>query len=420
MSRSAAPRVGLFGLLGSGNIGNDASLESMLAYLSADHPDAIVDAMCMGPERVQAEYGLAAIPLQWYKQHERSSGGALASGLKVFGKFADVFRTAAWVRRHDAVIVPGMGVLEASLPLKASGVPYAMALMSASGRVFGTRVALVSVGANIINQRLIRQLFNTAARLAFYRSYRDAFSREAMRQRGLDVSRDPVYPDLVFARPAPPQDPGDPMTVGVGVMAYFGTNDHRSQADEIHTTYVATMKRFVRWLADHDRKVRLFVGDGPDNEVAREIQADLLEYRPDLGPDWVIAEPVFSFADLTRAMAPVSSVVATRYHNVICALKLGKPAISLGYAAKNTELMADMGLSEFCQQAHDLDFDQLIAQFTEMERRAPELRATIAARVAANAERAAAQFTQLSGLLFPAAGPRSASAGHRGPRQPVG
>ena len=46
----AAPRVGLFGLLGSGNIGNDASMESVLGYLRARHPGAVVDAMCMGPE----------------------------------------------------------------------------------------------------------------------------------------------------------------------------------------------------------------------------------------------------------------------------------------------------------------------------------------------------------------------------------
>ena len=44
----SAPRVGLFGNLGSGNIGNDASMEAVLAYLEADHPDAIIDAMCAG------------------------------------------------------------------------------------------------------------------------------------------------------------------------------------------------------------------------------------------------------------------------------------------------------------------------------------------------------------------------------------
>ncbi len=40
------PRVGLFGYLGSGNIGNDASLEAMLKYLRADQPGAILDVMC--------------------------------------------------------------------------------------------------------------------------------------------------------------------------------------------------------------------------------------------------------------------------------------------------------------------------------------------------------------------------------------
>ena len=43
------PRVGLFGNLGSGNIGNDASLEAMLSYLSADQPGAVLDAMCRAP-----------------------------------------------------------------------------------------------------------------------------------------------------------------------------------------------------------------------------------------------------------------------------------------------------------------------------------------------------------------------------------
>jgi polysaccharide pyruvyl transferase WcaK-like protein len=64
--RSAgAPRVGLFGRLGSGNIGNDASMEAVLAYLRAEHPDAILDAMCGGPERLRDVYGITGIPLFW-------------------------------------------------------------------------------------------------------------------------------------------------------------------------------------------------------------------------------------------------------------------------------------------------------------------------------------------------------------------
>ena len=412
---AAAPRVGLFGLLGSGNIGNDASMEAVLAYLRADHPDAVIDAMCMGPDQVRSQYGIKAIGLQWYKARENRYSGPAAIVLKVTGKALDAGRTMAWVRRHDAIIVPGMGVLEASLPLRPSGVPYAMFLLGVSGKICRTRVALVSVGATIINQRLTRWLFDVAAAAAYYRSYRDNGSREAMRRRGLDVSRDPVYPDLVFSLPTPACGPGDPDTVGLGVMAYHGTNDHRGQADQIHAAYLAEIKRFARWLVDHGRKIRLTVGDAPDREIAREIVADIRAYRPDLDSSWVIAEPVRSFADLTAAMTPVSLVIATRYHNVICALKLGKPVISLGYSAKNLDLMADAGLAEFSQFAHALDVDQLIKQFAALEQQSAPLRKVITEGNTARAERLREQFTVLSARLFPAgpAQPARPPAAHR-------
>jgi polysaccharide pyruvyl transferase WcaK-like protein/SAM-dependent methyltransferase len=401
--------VGLFGLLGSGNIGNDASMDVVLRYLRTDHPDAIVDAMCRGPEEVKAKFGIDAVPLLWSQKYEGRVPGVTAKVVKLLGKGVDAFHTASWVRRHDAVIVPGMGALEASLPLRPWQTPYAMFLLCASGRIAGTKVAMVSVGANMINPRMTRWLFNLAARNAFYRSYRDQQSCDAMRQRGLDTSKDRVYPDLVFALPAPPFEPGDPDTVGLGVMAYYGTNDDRQQANEIHAAYVAKMQRFTRWLVDHNRKVRLFVGDSQwDDSVVRKIVADVREYRPDLDQTWVVAERVTSFADLTRAMRPASIVVATRYHNVMCALKLEKPVISIGYAAKNAAIMADAGLADFCQHTNTLDVDRLIQQFTELESRSAEVRKTIAERNAGNARLLDQQFAELSALLFPASGARTA------------
>ena len=399
---TATPRVGLFGLLGSGNIGNDASMESVLRYLRANHTDAVLDAMCKGPERVTERYGIAAIPLNWYQKYERQVSGVTAIALKALGRGIDAFRTARWVRRHDVVIVPGMGVLETSLPLRPWGMPFALFLLSASGRLFGTKVALVSVGATAINQRLTRWLFNSAALLAFYRSYRDIGSREVMRQRGLDVTQDRVYPDLAFGISTPPCDSGDPQTVGVGVMDYHGTNDDRGQADEIHASYVETMKFFVRWLVDSGRKVRLLVGDtnNSDERVVLEILADLRAHRPNLDPACVIAEPVSSFAELMRAMAPVGTVVATRFHNVICALRLAKPTISLGYAPKFTALMADMGLPEFCQSTNSLDATRLIEQFTELEKRQEQLRQVIIDRNKANERLLEDQFVRLSAVLF--------------------
>ena len=402
----AAPRVGLFGLLGSGNIGNDASMESILRYLRSRHPGAVVDAMCMGPDQLTARYGLPAIPLQWAKQFQGRLGGASSTAARVLGKALDAGRTVRWVRQHDAVIVPGMGVLEASLPLRAWGVPYAMFLLCAGGRLTGTKVALVSVGANNINQRPTRFFFDTAARLAYYRSYRDAQSREAMVKRGVNVSADQVYPDLVFGLPVRP-DPGDPATVGVGVMTYRGTNDDRDRADEIYRAYVTTFTRFILWLLDQGRSVRVVVGDKTDDEALAEITGRVRRARPELEPGRLLAEPPATFSELSRSMAPVSCVIATRYHNVMCSLRLGKPTISLGYARKNWVLMEEMGLGEFCQSANALDLDLLIKQFIELETRAPELRRVIAHRNLANARLLDRQFDQLDGLLFPGSRPAS-------------
>jgi polysaccharide pyruvyl transferase WcaK-like protein len=406
-----APRVGLFGGLGSGNIGNDASMESILGYLKAEHPDAIVDAMVTGPGRLRDRYGIEAVPLLWYQSYEQQTSGVTAIVLKVMSRGIDAFRTASWVRRHEVVIVPGMGVLEASLPLRPWQLPWNLFVLCLSGRVFGTKVALVSVGARVVNQRLTRWLYRSAARLAFYRSYRDTRSRDAMRRPGRRTVPDPVYPDLVFGMPMPEFGSGDAKTVGVGVMAYYGTNDDdRSQAEQIHRSYLAKMEYFTGWLLDQGYRVRLLVGDanGSDDGVVREIEADLRARRPDLDPAQVTAEPVATYADLARAMAPAGTVVATRYHNIVCALQLCRPTISIGYAAKNLALMTDMGLAEYCQSVNSLDVATLIEQFNRLQGESAELRQKLAARNAVTEQLAKDQFDELSAALFPAAGSRRA------------
>ncbi|MBO0727830.1 MAG: polysaccharide pyruvyl transferase family protein [Acidimicrobiaceae bacterium] len=401
----APPRVGIFGLLGSGNLGNDAAFEVVLNYLRRDHPDAVVDAMCGGPQRMKGHYGLDAVPILWYDEHSSGTTGARAVVLKVVGKAIDAFRTGAWVRRHDVVIVPGAGAQEATLPIRATGVPYSMFLLSASGRLFGTKVALVSVGANRMNQRMTRWLFNAAARMAFYRSYRDHHSKTAMLERGVDAAAgDPVYPDLVFGLPSPSEEAGDPGTVGVGLMAYFGGNDDRREAARLHEHYVDTMKSFVRWLVDSGHRVRLFWGDNKDHVdgvVVQSILEDLRRYRPDLGPSMVVAEPFSSPEELLRELGPIGIFVGTRYHNVVSALKLSKPTISIGYSSKFDVLMADMGLSAYCQAASSVELDRLVEQFTEIEEHVEELRHVLLERNRAIAADLDHQFSRLTTSLFP-------------------
>ncbi|MET7646478.1 polysaccharide pyruvyl transferase family protein [Streptomyces sp. NPDC005426] len=389
-------RVGVFGLLGAGNVGNDGSLEAVLGYLRAEHPKAVVDALCGGPEVVRTRYGIPATRLNWYRGEYRTASRAGAIAGKGLGKLVDVVRTAAWVRRHDVVIVPGTGVLETTLPLRPWGFPYSLFLLCATGRLFGARVALVSVGAAAIGNRPTRALTRWSTRLAAYRSYRDDQSRDAMRAMGVDTSRDEVYTDLVFALPAPPASApsGPPGLVCVGVMDFHGSNDERARAEEIHRRYLDGTTRFVRALVEDGRPVRLLTGD----ELDRPVVDAVLEA---VDSPLVTAAETASLADLMKEMAAADTVVATRYHNLVCALKAGTPTLALSYSAKSDALMAEMGLDAYCHAAREVDADRLLEQFRSLERRSQELRRTLSERNLVITRRVQQQFAALTEALFP-------------------
>ncbi|MFE1923554.1 polysaccharide pyruvyl transferase family protein [Streptomyces asoensis] len=398
-ANGTAVRVGVFGLLGSGNLGNDGSLEAVLGYLRRERPDAVVDALCGGPENVTARYGIPATRLHWYRGEYRTASRAGAVAGKGLGKLVDVFRTAAWVRRHDVVIVPGMGVLEATLPLRPWGFPYALFLLCAAGRLTGTPVALVGVGAAPIGNRATRTLVRWSARLAAHRSYRDAPSRDAMRAMGVDTRRDEVHPDLAFALPTPPagRTPDTPGHVCVGVMDFHGGDDDRAAAGEIHRRYLEGTTRFVRALVGDGRAVRLLTGDECDAPVVAAILGAV-------DSPLVTAAVTASLDDLMKETAAADTVVATRYHNLICALKAGTPTLALSYAAKSDALMADMGLGAYCHPAREVDADRLLEQFRALEKNAADARRILAERNRDAVRRLEQQFTVLTAALFPAAG----------------
>jgi polysaccharide pyruvyl transferase WcaK-like protein len=391
-------KVGLFGLLGAGNVGNDGSLEAVLAYLRAHHPSAELSCLCSGPDVVAERYGLDTTPLYWYYAKERQPGIAARVGMKAVGKVRDTARILRWVRGRDVVLVPGTGVLENTLPVRPWGFPFSMFLLCLFGRLTGTKVALVNVGSNVIRQPMIRVLYRAAARLAHYRSFRDPLSRDAMRTMGVDTSRDEIYPDLVFALPAP-TDAAEPGTVGVGVMDFHGGTDDRRDAEEIYSSYVDAMRRFTGWLVDNGHRVRFLTGDEPDHAVVRDVLADVRSTRPDLAPAAMVFEPTETLGALMAQIAKVDVVVGTRYHNIVCALKLAKPTVALSYSAKSDRIMSEMGLGDFCQDARTVDVDKLVDQFTEMSQLAGRVTPMLVERSARKVERLSRQYEVLSAAL---------------------
>ena len=378
-------RVGFLGRLGAGNLGNDASLEVVLGLVRSRRPDAELDAMCSGPEAVRERYGLPAVEL--HRALRGPTAWRVLAGLVV-----DAVRVSRWVRRHDVVLVPGMGTLESTLQERAWQMPWTLLVMAVSGRLWRTRVALVGVGAGAVPERVQRWMFVTTARLAAYRSFRDERSREELRRMGLRT-HDGVHPDVVLALPEPPHPPARPRSIGLGVMAWSGSNAERAGAERLHAAYVAAMGRVVDLLLERHYDVSVLVGDVDDVPVARGLvsRADSEHVR--------LLVPMTP-GELVEAVSSVEVVVAARYHNVVGALRCATPVVALCYAPKHRDLMGLMGLEELCHELRGLDAERLVDQIDEVYRDREALRAHLERRLAELAPTVERHFDEMAAQVL--------------------
>lgn len=390
-------RIGFYGLLGSGNFGNDGSFEAVLRYLRAEYPNATMECLCTGPDEIERRYGVPARRVNWNRREYETAAGPGALAVKALGKLVDAVRIPLWVRRFDVVIVPGSGILETSLAVRPWDRPYALFLVCLAGRLVGTPVALVGVGANVSGQRATRWLLNAAVRAARYRSFRDVESRDAVPANATD----PVYPDLAFALPTPADGARRERTAGVGVMTYHGGVEDRHRAHELYAGYVERMRELVSLLLDSEYRVVLFRGDDGDATAVTDITSAVLTERPAVEGTRLEAATATSLTEVMRQMALVDVVVATRYHNVLCALKTCIPTVSIGYAAKNDILMADMGMSEYCHSIRDFDVALVRKQVDELERDRDVCHRLLAAVNQTMTRRLDQQFADLRRLLDP-------------------
>jgi polysaccharide pyruvyl transferase WcaK-like protein len=387
--------VGVFGKLGAGNYGNDGSLEALLAHLRKHHPSVPVDCMAAGPTVVEQRYGIPAVDLSWDGGVLRTGARALDLGLTALrvgvGAAIDAYRIARWTRRHSVAIVPGMGTFESTMQVRPWETPWSLFALAMAARAFGVRLAVVSVGASSPPDPLTRALLGQALRLASHRSFRDENSRTAASKMGVDTTHDDVLPDLAFALPTPPR-PGRPSgAVGLGVIAWYGAESERSGADAINVRYRAALQDFLARVVDAGHSVRLLVGDDIDVPVAIDLRDAVLAERPWLARDAIVFDPVSTLGEYMSQVVDLDAVVASRFHNVLCALMCGVPTIAVGYGEKHRVLMERFGVSRFSHAIRSLDVDALELSLEmlldEGDRLTPKLLAVAAAERQALADR---------------------------------
>ena len=250
-------RVALYGYLGSGKIGNDATFETVLAWLRSTQPDVEVRCITIAPEEIIARYGVPSVPLGWHSSR-RGSNRLVRALRKTFGRPLDVPHSFALAGSVDAVIVPGRGGLEKNLGV---------------GRLWGLP---------------LWQFFIAVACRVRERSF-------------------------------------------------------------------------------------VLLDDRVDIESARDVCAAILATRPSLPHDAVVVREFTTFAELTEEMMRAEVVIASRFHNLICALRLARPTISVGYARESRHFMETLGLGSYCQDIDHLNADGLVAQVLAARNAAGEL-----------------------------------------------
>lgn len=398
---AAAPpvRIALFGLFGCGNLGNDGSFAAMLETLRRVCPEAEITCICANPEEVERLYGVRA--LRFGLQGEASAAWQRIIPDKL-GNWLRVLRYRGY---FDVLIFPGTGILD-DFGAGPWGMPLCILGWCFASRLGGAKIAFVSIGAGPIHHPISRKLMKWGARLAHYRSYRDVVSREFMDGIGLDVSRDPVFPDLAFALPVPAvpaQAPdGGPPVIGLGVMSYFGWSHDPATGGAIYRTYLEKLASFAAWLLGGGYRIRVLMSDLADATAARDLRLALAAELRELPVEAFVAEAAFSLGDVMRQAAATELVVATRFHTVVCALMLGKPVISLGYSSKNDALLAEMGLGEYCQHVERFDVPLLIDQFIALQRDRGRRQRKIRDTALLYRERLKRQEQALVGNLLPA------------------
>jgi len=374
-----AQRIALFGLFGVGNLGNEATLAAALHHLRALRPDAEFVCICADPTDVADRHTIKTIPLRQFAQRPWSPTANRAvrflRRLALEGeRWISIYRSLDDI---DLLLIPGTGILD-DFGVSPLQMPYDLFRWSLLAKLRGVKMRFMSIGAGPIHHPLSRWLMKFAANCADYRSYRDQISKTFMHDIGLDTSNDLVYPDLVFSLPRPVNTarvrtaPATP-TVGLGVMAYYGWRNQAATGEQIYQNYLAKLTCVALWLLEKGYAIRLLIGEMSDQRAVTALVAAITMAA---GQHWqaqIIVEQIDSLPDLLQQISATDMVIATRFHNVLGALMMNKPTISLGYAQKNDVLMAEMGLGDYCQQIESFDVDQLIHHFAALEANASQV-----------------------------------------------
>lgn len=400
-------RIGLWGLYGWGSLGDAANQHAMISNIRRRIPDVELIGICPNPQDASERLGIPAYPISrlpgraWFFQKNRLAHAVQKVVVRI--PLEIWLWLQAWRRMagFDLLIVSGGGQLD-DYDGGAFRQPYNLLKWTSVARLSGAKVKFASMGAGPLDTQLGRKFINRALALAAFRSYRDENSRAYMASVGFDRP-DPIYPDLAWSLDLAEYTDSlarttSRTTVAVNPMAWYDPRGWPKQDQAIYDSYITRLTDFVAWLLDEGYAVRFITGDvWADRRSIEDVRNQLRERNVLYAADQLFEEPIYSVTQLLTQLALSDIVVATRFHNILFGLYMGKAVLCISYHDKDDSLMQAFGQGEFCVGIDDFTMEQLKPLLRKLDASRTQIGQQLAAKVPCYQQAMSEQFDHLLG-----------------------
>lgn len=415
-------RIAFYGNFGSGNLGNECTLQVVVEYVRRNWPDAKLLCLCTVPGDVRARHGIRAIRAAlghpewtWAQIEQTALPGAPrpTTTHRAEGRARKVLRLVfrrvplelgQWIRglilicRTDTLVIPGTQIVSDYL-CGPSGWPYDIFKWSMLAALCRTDVVFLSIGVGPLHHPLSRWFIRKSFNVARYRSYRDEHSRHYAASIGLRTNGDNIFPDLAFSLPTQHLfrrhgELGARRVVGLGLKNFSASSDEATV--RAYNRYLNTMADFVAWLHKRGYHVRLLIGDVQYDLKPRRDLFELLERRKVAThrPLLCVDDP-HTVDALLEQIAQTDIVISPRLHNLILAAQLEIPLIALSDHAKLDSLLQELDLVDYGMSLDTLSIETLITRFVCLERDAQHVKSHLRAQTVQCRNKLQEQYAQV-------------------------
>jgi polysaccharide pyruvyl transferase WcaK-like protein len=418
-------RIALLHHVGGGNLGDDATLDTVLQNLKRLRPNAVMAAFTINPDDTKQRHQIPSYPIRttpWVFGYTRATAKstwkstirALARQHRflfflprlcydlaripktLYSEVSFLVASRRIISSFDLLIISGGGQLtEWGGPWAFPYTLFKWVLLAKSARL---KCLFLNVGAGPLSHPLSKFFVRRALTGADYVSFRDDQSRLLASQIGFKGSGQ-VFPDCVYSRDVRTLNTSAPrkssqLVVGIAPMPYWGHRVDPSEKNSVlYQGFIDKLATFAASLVKDSYLLRLFGTDiGVDPLAIEDLQLSLLKHHNVATAEY---SSVRSIDELLSSMSAVDYVVTCRFHGVVLAHLLNKPVLALSPHPKVRTLMNDLGLSKYCLDIRTFDAKLLADTFAFLVADTDEVKRHMAACLAEYRSRLMSQFDEL-------------------------